>query len=124
MTEIENLNALILNAKSKQKLEFIELKSQLDIVYDSIKPINLIKDTWSEISTSNVIKGNILDSAIGLTTGYVSKKLLFGNSHNPIKNILGTVLEFAISNVTSKNTGILKALGSKVFAFIKEKTNK
>ncbi|MGG7036379.1 MAG: hypothetical protein ACI7YS_14450, partial [Flavobacterium sp.] len=50
-------------------------------------------------------------SAIGLGTGILSKKLLVGNTHNPVKRMLGTVVEFAVANVVSKYTGGIAAIG-------------
>lgn len=88
----------------KQKLELVALKNQLHATFDKLKPINLLKDTITEVSESAELKHHLLNSAIGLLTGFISKKLVIGETSNPIKNLLGTVLEFVIANVVAKNS--------------------
>jgi hypothetical protein len=39
-----------------------------------------------------------------MTTGYLTKKVLLGGTHNPIKRILGTILQFAITNIVTKQS--------------------
>ena len=86
----------------QQHEEFVNLKSQFQTTYESLKPINFIKSTLQEVSSSTVIKNNLLNNTIGLATGYLSKRVLVGASHNPIKRLLGTILEFAIANIVTK----------------------
>lgn len=96
------VKAEIYRLKLKQKLELASLKSQLHTTFEQLKPINLLKQTFSEVSESPEMKSQLLNSGIGLLTGYLSKKLMIGNTSNPIKNILGTIVEFIIANVVAK----------------------
>jgi hypothetical protein len=43
-----------------------------------------------------------------MTTGYITKKVLLGSTHNPIKRILGTVLQFVITNIVTKQSEKVK----------------
>lgn len=88
--------------KAKQALEISQLKTQFEKTYEGIKPINLIKNTISEVATSTDLRNGLLNNAIGLATGYLSKKIFFGSTHNPIKKILGTIVEFGIANIVAK----------------------
>jgi hypothetical protein len=105
------LNEQIARLQDKQAEELEILKEQFYITYESLKPINLVKNTLQEITTSPGIKDNLLNNAIGLVTGYISKKVLVGSSHNPIKRILGTLFQFAIANVVSKHSETIKSTG-------------
>lgn len=96
------VKAEIYRLELKQKLELASLKSQLHTTFEQLKPINLLKQTFTEVSESPEIKSQLLNSGIGLLTGYLSKKLMIGNTSNPIKNILGTIVEFIIANVVAK----------------------
>lgn len=113
--ETDALNVRIRVLEEKRTKELRALQEQFQITKESLKPLNLIKSTISEISSSSEIKSNVLGSAIGIGTGFLSKKLLIGNSHNPIKNLFGTIVQFAIGNVVSKNANEIK---SKVRSFI------
>ena len=96
------VKAEIYRLELKQKLELASLKSQLHTTFEQLKPLNLLKQTFTEVSESPEIKSQLLNSGIGLLTGYLSKKLMIGNTSNPIKNILGTIVEFIIANLVAK----------------------
>jgi len=96
------LHEKILIVENQQKQDLLELRKQFHVTYESLKPINLIKNTFQEVTSSSDIKNNLLNNAIGIATGFITKKVLVGASHNPIKRILGTVLEFVIANVVTK----------------------
>ena len=72
------LNEMIDLLQSKQAGELALLKEQFYCTYESLKPINLIKNTIHELTESPDIKTNLLNSAIGLTTGFLSKKISGG----------------------------------------------
>lgn len=90
--------------KIKQTHELVVLNDHFQSVYDSVKPANLIKTTINEIVNTPNLKHNLVNSLIGLSTGYISKKLLFGGSKGPVKKVLGTVAQFFITNFVSKHS--------------------
>lgn len=104
LNETDTLNETIALLEYKQAQELIILKEQFQFTYESLKPINLIKNAFSEMTNSPDIKGNILNNVIGLSTGYLSKRILLGSTHNPIKRILGSVLQFVVANVVTKKS--------------------
>ncbi len=117
------LREAILVLEKRQAVEGIILKDHFLQAYESIKPINLIKNTFKEITESNDLKDNIINTSVGLATGFVSKKLFVGRSHNPFKRLLGSVLMFGITNVVSKNTETIKAIGKGMFDVIIKKND-
>ena len=104
LNETDTLNETIALLRYKQAQELMILQEQFQLTYDSLKPVNLIKNVLSDITHSPDIKGNILNNVIGLTTGYLSKRILLGSSHNPIKRILGSVLQFVVAKVVTKKS--------------------
>ncbi|HTA83810.1 MAG TPA: hypothetical protein VK783_12775 [Bacteroidia bacterium] len=94
--------------EQKQIKELIVLKEQFHRVYESLKPINQIKGALHGIATMPDIKNAIISNVIGLTTGYLSKKVVVGGSHNPLKKLLGIFLQFAVANTVLKHSGIIK----------------
>jgi len=97
--------------KNKQAMELELLKDQFHVVRESLRPINLIQHTLDEVATSPGIKNNLVNNLIGFATGYLSKKILVGASHNPLKKLVGVVLEFAVANVVAKHPGAIKSTG-------------
>ena len=100
--ETEALSEKIIELQEKRTRKLGLLKGQLHATYESLKPINLIKSTLKEVSSSPEIKSSIFGNVIGFGTGFLTKKLWVGHSHNPIKKLFGTLIQFAISNVVSK----------------------
>ncbi|CAM2945196.1 hypothetical protein [Flavobacterium frigoris] len=98
----QNLSQTILLLEQKKTEELQSLQQQYLVVYESVKPLNLVKSALNKMTTSPDLKHNILNTVIGLSTGYISKKLLLGSTHNPIKRILGTVLQFAVTNLVAR----------------------
>jgi hypothetical protein len=120
INSIANLKAAIRLLEIKQADEKQLLREQLKITTESLKPINLIKHTLIELTTLPEIKESLLNTVIGLVTGYLSKKIVIGSTHNPIKQILGYALQLGVTDVASKNADDIKSvLGrfiSKIFS--------
>lgn len=120
--ETDALNEAIIVLKEKRLMELELLKEQLHTTYDSLKPINLIKNTIQEISDSPEIKSNILGTVIGIGTGFISKKLWVGSSHNPIKRIFGTIINFAVASIVSKHSDSILSKGENLLqGFLKHR---
>ena len=121
----DTLNEMIIIQKMIYDNDLQQLKNQFDVAYESIKPINLIKNLFQEVTTSPEIKNNLLSNIIGFGTGFISKKLLLGSTHNPIKRVLGTLFEFAVANMASKHSEGIKTIGGNLYNrfFNKNKTN-
>lgn len=81
--ETDALNEAISLLENKQAHELKLLKEQFQVAYESLKPINIIKSTFREVTSSPEIKNNIVNNAIGLTTGYLSRKVLVGQHTIP-----------------------------------------
>jgi hypothetical protein len=120
----DNLKEAISLLKKKQSVELRLLKNQIDKVHESIKPVNLIKNAFHQVASAPDIKNNILGNIIGLASGYVSKRIFIGGSHNPITHIVGKLLQIGITNVTSKNADTIKSIGEKVAQFVFKKSEK
>lgn len=87
------------------------LKEHFFVTFESLKPINLIKSTLSEITSSPYLIENMLGAVTGMVSGYVSKKIAVGTSHNLFRKIMGSVLQFGVTNIVAQHPDILKSIG-------------
>jgi|SRR5664280_737785 len=87
------------------------MKEQFFLAIESLKPVNLIKATLKDISASPHLVDNIVATTMGLATGYLSKKVFIGTSGNIIKKLIGTILQFGITNVFAQNSDSIKLFG-------------
>jgi hypothetical protein len=96
--------------EDRQNQEIAMLKDQAHTTYESLKPMNFLKDTLEEFTTQPDLKNNVLDGIAGVTTGYLSKKLIIGTSNNPVKKLAGTLFQVGITALVAKNSSKIKAV--------------
>ena len=112
------LREAILQLESAQAIEGNQLKQQFRMAYESVKPINLIKSTFKEVTTSQDLKDNLINAGIGITAGYLSKLLFVGMSDSPVKKLLGTALMFGITNIVARHPDTVKSVSTGVFNIV------
>jgi len=115
ITSSETLKDAIQLLEVEQDIKGQLLKEQLYITYESLKPLNLLKHTLKEISSSPYLIDNISGSAMGLVSGFLSKKIFVGASGNLIRKLIGSVLQFGITNVVAQNSDVIRSFGQALF---------
>ena len=95
---------LLLEVEQTSKREL--LKAQLNITYESLRPVNIIRKTLSDIALS-------------------LKKIFIGTSGNFFRKLLGSVLQFGITTVVSQHPDVIKSLGKLILQYFlrKRETN-
>jgi hypothetical protein len=100
------------------------LRDQLKITYESLRPVNIIKRTLKDITHSGELTNNIIGTASGLASGYLSKKIFIGASGNLLRKLVGSVLQYGVSSIVSKNPEYIKALGLSILQSLFRKKQK
>lgn len=111
ITTLIGLKEKIRSLEGKQADEWLLLKEDSLAAYESLKLINIIKSTLKQTLSSPELKENIADTAIGLTTGFLAKKILIGKTGNPFKKLFGLILEMTVANKVANNAGAIKTVG-------------
>jgi len=96
-------------------------KDQFVVAYESIKPINLIKNTLKEIATSPIIGDNVLGTLMGLGSGYLSRKLVVGGSSNIFRKLLGSILQFGVANAVASHPEAVRLIGGRIIKYVQKK---
>jgi hypothetical protein len=109
--------------EAKQANELFLLKENFYTTFESLKPVNIIKKTLTELTTTPNFKGNIIDTTVSIAAGYLSKKITVGATHNPLKQLLGTLLQIGVTNVVSKNTDGIKSIAARLITTVFKKKN-
>jgi hypothetical protein len=125
MDELKNAIQL-LEVEQAEKLRRLKEQSLLSI--EIIKPMNLFKSAVKDMVTSHRLFDNMLDTGVGLATGFITQKIFIGSSANVIRKLLCTVLQLGITEAATKNSDFIKSFSRFVFQriFIKNglKSNK
>jgi hypothetical protein len=79
--------------------------------YESFKPVNIIKNEFSKLTGTTDAKSNVLNAAVGIGVGLLSKKLFVGASHNIFKKLFGTAIEMGVAKFVTGNVEKIKNIG-------------
>ena len=105
---LANAIHLLEDAEATQRQQ---LKDQFQITYTRLTSGNLLRNTLNDVATSPYLFDKILGTALGLASGYVSKKIVVGASAGMFRKLFGSMMQFGITSVVSHNAGAIKSLG-------------
>jgi len=94
-----------------KKAEEEQLMKEISFMtYESVKPINMIKNIFKELVAPQSIKDNLVNTSVGLGIGYLSKILFQSVIKVPFKKFFGSALMLSVENLVAKNPEIVSAL--------------
>lgn len=97
--DTDRLNQMIREKKAQQDLDLIAIKDEITEIKDSLNPLKIIRNTVQEINENVGFKSELAQSAISIGIGYLAKKLIIGKTDSTFKNIIGSVLQLAITTL-------------------------
>jgi hypothetical protein len=105
MKKIQNaddLKEVIAELEKKKEAEEAAMKYQFHETYETYKPANILKNTLSEVSASPKFRHNLLNVALGLGAGYLSRRLMVGRQAGILKRVIGTAVQFGVTSLIAK----------------------
>ena len=102
ITSIEGLRNKIRLLKDEQALKEQELKKQLTITLESLKPVNLVRSTFIHVVSSPYFIDNMVGIGVGLATGYLSGKIVTGASRVIVRRLFGAFLQSGIARLVNQ----------------------
>lgn len=118
MNKIKNtteLQARILELQIQGKDEMSVLKNQISVIVDNVNPIQILTHGIKEIIKSPEVKHELLGLTLGMSAGYITRKIVVGKSKNIIQHIAGNVLGMVVSKNVALN---LEKIQSTAFSFL------
>ena len=114
------LHDAINSLENAQKAEVRLMKGYLGDLYESVQPINLIKHTVQGINASRELKGKLMTIAVGLAVGHLTRLIYQRSSKNPLKKLIGAVLQFRVANIITGKPEAVRKIGAHAIKVIKE----
>ncbi|HUX58162.1 MAG TPA: hypothetical protein VMV77_14390 [Bacteroidales bacterium] len=99
----------ILEAEQSSKRQL--LKEQLYHTSESLKPINLLRDTLDDLTSASYQIESILTSATGLISGLLSNKIVKGSSGNKYRKLAGSIVQMIVTNLAAQHSETIRAYG-------------
>jgi hypothetical protein len=115
ITSVAGLKSAIQTLEIEQSIKGCLLKEQLFLTYESLKPINLIRNTLKELFSSQFLMDDVSGSAMGAVSGFLLKKLFVGASATKFRKLIGSVLQFGITNFITQNSDQIKSFALALF---------
>ena len=109
-----SLKAAIAELQQRQRIEKQELLDNVHALTESLKPLNLIKSTFHKVTSAPGFSGGLINTAMSLGAGIVSKKLLIGSSNTLLKKIAGNAVKAGVAGVVAKKAERIKYAGLKL----------
>lgn len=108
----ENLELRILTLENQQKEDILLFKEDIHQMVSQLNPLNIVKNVFdNDNDRAEGIGNTILSDIIGISMGYISKKLMFGATNNPFKKLFGTMLQFVVAKFVSNHSERIQAIG-------------
>jgi uncharacterized membrane protein YeaQ/YmgE (transglycosylase-associated protein family) len=105
----------------EQSAQLISLKTEFDITFERLKPINIIKDTLNETFSDRGIKSTVTSNFLGAASGIIARKIILGKTNNPITGLIGALIENFVSNGVVKNSDKIKTATGRILEKIANK---
>jgi len=99
------------------------LKTEINITFDSLKPANLIRSMLKDVSSTPYLIENVMGAALGLGSGYLTKKMIVGKSDNVLRKLVGTIVQFGVTNIVAQHSETIKSFGQSILETIFAKKN-
>ena len=97
------------------------LKEQFYFTKECFRPGNLLKSSLRNTASSPALIDNIIGTAIGLASGYLTKKIFIGTSGNVLRKLFGSVLQFGVTTIIAQHPDAIKSFGRFLFQFVLQK---
>jgi hypothetical protein len=122
ITSTNKLKEAIQELQRKQLIEGELLKEQFALTVERIRPALVLKNFGENIVSAG-IAGNLVNATVGLTAGYVSKRIFIGSSGNRFRVLLGNVLQLGMIGLITRNPTLVKGLTNKLMKRFMKKKN-
>ncbi|MEZ4787026.1 MAG: hypothetical protein R2790_03885 [Flavobacterium haoranii] len=99
-SNIEILENRIMELEAKQKNDLLALKNEIEITYESLKPIHLITDFFeNNLISKKILKSNLFKVGLSSIGSYLLKKTILKKSNSFIRILSANALQKVSSSL-------------------------
>ncbi|MCY7420973.1 MAG: hypothetical protein LH478_04430 [Chitinophagaceae bacterium] len=99
----EELTRAIAELERKKTVQLLEMKSGLEQVKHAMKPVNLVRNTFSRFAEIPEVRRTLISTVVGFGMGYVAKKAKDVLSEESMDNLVSTLVHTQMSKLEDKN---------------------
>lgn len=114
ITSVAVLKNAIQLLETEQDAKGQLLKDQFSRTCESLKPVNLLTNTLNKTFSTSNLADSLSGTSLGVAGGLLLRKLFVGSSRNILRKLVGSFLQFGVSNFIAQNPDMLKAIGHSI----------
>ena len=118
------LSAAIVELEKRRVIQESLLKEQFHTVKESLKPINMIKSTFSKITHTPEIRDGVFKTVAGVGIGLLTKNMFFGKAVPVVKSLMGQAVERSVDKNIKDGADTIKAYGTAIYNTLFRKKTK
>jgi hypothetical protein len=103
-----NLETRIKELQAVHDQQVEDLKVSAGKIADSVSPSAMVKSVLQDVGASSELRATALDTAIGIGTGFLGRKLYVGSSNNLLKKITGSALQFFLTTLVRNKMPVIR----------------
>jgi hypothetical protein len=117
-----HLKTVILALEEKKIRQEEALRSHFNKTYQSLRPVNIIKNTLHGITSDAAVRNNLLTASAGIGAVLATRKLLINKLSGSIfKKILAGIIELGAGKAAVTGTHLLKDKGLQLLSSLLKK---
>lgn len=99
----DELRRAIADLERKKSVQELEMKSDFEQVKHAMKPVNLVRNTFSQFAEIPEVRRTLISTVVGFGMGYVAKKAKDVLSEESMDNMVSTLVHTQMSKLENKN---------------------
>lgn len=109
------LEAAIIELEKRKVIQESLLKEQFHSVKESLKPINIIKNTFRKITHTPEIRNGVFKTVAGVGIGLLTKNMFLGKAIPLVKSLFGNAVETSVEKTVKTGADTVKAYGTAIY---------
>ena len=111
----DDLQAAIIELEKRKVIQESLLKDQFHETRESLKPINLIKSSFSKLTHTPEIREGVFKTVAGIGIGLLTKNMFLGQAIPLIKSLVGKSVENSVDKTIKTGADTVKAYGTAIY---------
>ncbi len=103
----KDIQSAIFCLQQKRDQLRVDIENQIDSIHENLSPAHILKRTINNLVDSDGLKTKSASAALGLGSGLIAQKIVTGKSKNIFRNLLGTIVQIAVTGLVAKNSNKL-----------------
>lgn len=116
---MDSLHNALRTLEQRQSSEGQALREHFRLTYETMRPANLIKSALTEVTQSQDLKDHLVSTGVGLVAGHASKAVFESVSDSPMKGLVGTAIQFGITNAVARHPEVVLAASRGVLRMLR-----